>query len=286
MASFDSTAEPQVRPSRARARPRLLWRWRLIGAASLAILLAHAVGAFHPDADLEPTALVAASPEAPAMPAKPTWTPITKPLRLYALDAPDILTSLTSYEARRHNSGGGRDDILTFGSVDGAHVFLQLSIFHAQQETLPVSSFFLDMARAAAEAGLAVDHSTVPAPLATRFGSFDVADVALGQASNPSNCLGFRFFVDSPNLRFRGVYCGTATHPADRGALRCLINRLDLVSAGDDSALRDWFVDAERRRSDGDCGAPHPGGHANNWLEVGAAKPILKTGKTAAKRSR
>ncbi len=288
MASFDRTAGPYARPYRGRARPGLLWRWRLIGGATLAILLAYAVGALHPDADRQPAApVLAASPAEPTTPIKPTWAPVTKPIHLFALDAPEILGSLTNYEARRHNLDGGRDDILTFGTFDGPLAFMQLSVFRAQQEAIPVSSFFLDMARNAADAGLAVGHSTVPAPLDTRFGPFDVADVALGGANNPANCLGFRFFADSPRLRITGLYCGTATHPADRGALRCLINRLDLVSAGEDSALRDWFVEAERGRGEGDCGASRPrGGRPNNWLEVGAAKPILKSGKTAPKKIR
>jgi hypothetical protein len=287
MASFDGTAEPYARPFRARPRRGLLGRRRLIGAATLAILLACAVAALHPDADPEPEALVAAAPLAEPAPIKPTWAPIAKPIRLFAIDAPDILGPLTNYEARRHNLDGGRDDILTFGSFDGALAFMQLSIFRAQQEG-PVSTFFLDMARIAADAGVAVNHSTVPAPLSTRFGPFDVADLALDQASsNPTNCLGFRFLADSAHLRIAGVYCGTATHPADRGALRCLINRLDLISAGEDSILRDWFVEAERGRGEGDCGASHPRvGRPNNWLEVGAVKPLLKTGKTALKRIR
>jgi hypothetical protein len=288
MASFDGTAEPYAGPDRGRLRSRLLRRWRLIGAAPVAVLLAYAVAGLRPDVDPQPEAMIlAAPPSEPAGPVKPTWAPISRPIHLFALDAPEILGSLTFYEARRRNLDGGRDDILTFGSFDGPLAFMQLSIFRAQQEAIPISSFFLDIARIAADAGLAVGHSTVPAPLNTRFGPFDVADVALGQANTPTNCLGFRFFAGLPRLRIAGLYCGTATHPADRSALRCLINRLDLVSAGEDSALRDWFVAAERGRGDGDCGASRQrGGPPNHWLEVGAAKPILRTGKTALKKIR
>jgi hypothetical protein len=45
-----------------------------------------------------------------------------------------------------------------------------------------------------------------------------------------------------------GWYCVPAGSFAGRGGLSCLINRLALLSAGEDNILRDSFVAAERRR--------------------------------------
>jgi hypothetical protein len=282
------TAQQPAPPARLpRARQGTVGPLRLIGAAAAAaaaaVGLAYAVSDFHLDREAESEAPLAAA--SPTLPTKPVWAPITRPIQIYALDAADVAGTLANYEARRHISDNGREDVLSFGTFDGVSPYVRLSIYRAPQD-IPSSSFFLDMARTAADAGLWIGHNTVASPLVTRFGPFEAADIALGASNDPSICLGFRFFAGSPVLRITGFYCGTTTHPADRSALKCLLNRLDLVSAGDDVPLRDFFVEAESRRSDGDCGLSRLVGQKSNWLEVSAAKPALREVKSAPKKAR
>jgi hypothetical protein len=284
MGSVDVTAK--LEPRSYGARPRrvgFLWPERLVGAVALAICLVYAVDALHPDEgrETQPESVMA------SLPTKPTWAPITKPIHLYSLDAAEIIGPPAGYEAQRHQLGG-REDLLTFGRFDTPSPYLKLSIYRPQRDRIPASSFFLDVARSAADVGLWISHSFIASPLATRFGDFEAGEVAVGDSADRTNCLGFRFLGPGENLRITGLYCGTAMHPADRVSLTCLLNRLDLLSSGDDAPLRDFFVEAESRRSDGEC-LPARLADANprtNWLEVGAARPSLKNGKSASRRTR
>ena len=58
-------------------------------------------------------------------------------------------------------------------------------------------------------------------------------------------CVGFRSQpAEGAVLRVTGLACGTATRPIGRDFLTCIIDRIDLVSAGDDEGLRNLFVAA------------------------------------------
>ena len=95
---------------------------------------------------------------------------------------------------------------------------------------------------------LATRHGFVPTlgtrrgALTTRFGRFETATLRVPGRS--AACDGFHLALAAPALAIDGVACGTV-----RGDLACLIDRLDLVSAGEDSALVDLFVAAELRRN-------------------------------------
>jgi hypothetical protein len=228
---------------RRRAPPE--WSLRLLGGAATAFGLACAVIALYPN----PSAKM---DKTEVSPPKLGWTPVLEPTPLYGLDAPDWLGPPGPYEARSHFPDGGRDDSLSFGRFSGETRYVRLSIYRAQQEDLPATSFFLDLTRIAAESGLWVGRSTVATPLATRFGTFEAADVALAERDQAANCLGFRFLAGGLKLRMVGFYCGTAVRPADRDGLACLIGRLDLLS-GDDPAVREFFAQAERRQEGTTC---------------------------------
>ena len=62
--------------------------------------------------------------QAPASAAAPVaWFEIARPAPLYALAAPQLAHGTFAYQARRHVSGGGREDSLTFGEFAGAEDF-------------------------------------------------------------------------------------------------------------------------------------------------------------------
>jgi hypothetical protein len=175
----------------------------------------------------------------------PAWMEIQRPFRLFALNAPEWGRDL-AYAADRHRDGGGRRDRLTFGKF-GASAWLQVTLYRPGFEKSDPAPLFVDLARRAATAGLVVTRMGQPKPLPTRLGSVQVADLALAGATGASGqttpCLGFRS-AEGKVLEIGGFACGTPGNPIDRARLACALDRVDLVSAGDDAELRAFFTGA------------------------------------------
>lgn len=192
-----------------------------------------------------------AAPE-PFRPAPaPTWVEVSKPLPMFDFVAPEFAHSPSTYRMRRHSAGGGRRDILTFGAFAGEGPWLRLEIHQVGGEGAPDQTFFVDAARRASEAGLALDGLGVAAALATRFGPAEWADARLSVPSDNvarENCAAFRFGADKPDLRILGLACGADGVPFSRGQLACLIGRLDLTAARGDLDLQKYFARSELAR--------------------------------------
>ena len=223
--------------------------WRILGLALLGVTLAFlAVTLFAAQAAAPPPPTASA----PIVPRQ--WVDIVAPSPLFSLDSPEFGKQPSLYEARRQIGNGDRRDILTFGRFDnGASSYLHLSLHRAGSRTEPQATFFVELARRAAEAALAVTRSDQPALLATRFGDFEVADVVLARGTTQSACLGFRFHAETPGFDVAGFACGGEGKPVDGTALACTLDRLDLVSADADQDLGQFFATA-RLEHDRSCG--------------------------------
>ena len=212
--------------------------------------------------------------------AKPAWVEITKPFENYALRAPVFGKEPGTYEARRHRTGGGRRDTLSFGTVQPGP-WLRLSVYRIGTEEVADAPFYVDMARRAADAGQSIQKSTQPGDMATRFGVFETADLTLARGDTLANCLGFRINGAEGALRIGGLACGTSAKPLDRLALACMVDKLDLVSSGDDRLVQQFFVDAELNRGE-TCGGAHALASTApklGWLDPKEPPPPLKPGR-------
>jgi hypothetical protein len=170
-------------------------------------------------------------------------------------------------------------DALSFGRFhDSQKPYLRLSLYRVGSEEAPANPFFVDMARRASEAKLAVTRSATPDAMTTRFGEFQVADIILASGKAEISCVGFRRNADGARLRIAGFACGTPTRPVDRAILACAIDRLDLVAAAEDPGLSAYFARAEVRRG---AGCPQPQRIATapvkeSWLDAGGKLPPLR----------
>jgi hypothetical protein len=178
---------------------------------------------------------------------KPAWIEIQKPFRLFALAAPEWGREPTSYTAQRQREGGGRRDHLTFGTFGTNQPWLHLTLYRTGSQDASLTPFFVDMARRAAPAGLAVARMGQPKALATRLGMFEAAEFTLeahaGAVGQDTRCLGFRL-AEAKVLQIGGFACGAPGKPIDRGGLACTLDRIDLVAAGDDAEMRTFFTGA------------------------------------------
>ena len=260
-----------------RLRTRLRRRRWPMGSASVAALLL--VAAVVLAATKPPPAPVQAAASAPPL---PDWVDIEGPFQLFNLAASHLPRSTLTYAARRRRTGGGRQDILTFGKLNGSDApFIRLMLYRVGTEEAPQAPLFVELVRQAAAAGLSIARSLPPEALATRFGDFETADIDLAAGTDaPTPCLGFRAVELDSSFRMSGFACGAPTRPLSRPALACLLDRLDLNSAGDDPALAGFFAATELRR-DPICAGTGlaPMVLQANWIDQDDAPPPLRLRK-------
>ena len=221
------------------------------------------------------------------------WTEINHPIALYDLSGTEFAKLPRIARARRHQPDGAREDLLTFGAPGLPKPFLRLSMLRttghlavAQDVSGSDSAEPLadDLARLAGAGNESVTELHGEAAISTRLGTMNVADIRLWDDGVPTPCLGFRGFPGgSDGLRILGFACGVAGKPIGRAALACAIDRIDLLSAGDDGRLRAIFVAAERESasscSDGRVrsagGLMTALGARRTWLDRDADLPPL-----------
>lgn len=177
------------------------------------------------------------------------WIQIKRPFELYGLETPEVAKLSKSYEALRHQTGGGRQDILTFGAPKPDSAYFRLVLYRLGSEDAPKAPFFVELARRAADGDLSITKSVPPVSLATRFGDAEVADVTLTAAEGASLlCRGIRMQAKTLAWRMTGFACG-GSKPLPLQELQCIFDRLDLNTAGDDRALANFFAETELRRN-------------------------------------
>src|SRR5208337_1932798 len=109
-------------------------------------------------------------------------------------------------------------------------------------------------ARRAAPLGLSLDHVKLEETLPTRFGDLETAALRLSENNfSRENCRGFRLIRASLGLTLAGLACAVGDTPLSAPDLACLVDRLDLLAAGADRPLRDFFAAAQARKM-GACG--------------------------------
>lgn len=207
---------------------------------------------------------IAATLEAPgpqdAPYARAPWRHVRPSMAAYALDAPELGREAPIYRIRA-TAEGARQDLLVFAPKDTRSLSGAIAIEQMPEgQRLPAhrlgDTLFVETARRAALLGASIERMAQPTGLETKFGDFEVADSQIIQQGQLRSCLAFRLVADAP-VDIAGLLCGEPQRPADRASLACVLDRLDLVSAGNDVALRRYFAGAERARLH--CGKAAPG---------------------------
>ena len=194
--------------------------------------------------------------------AKPGWSVADRSHPAFALSRLDSSDKTASYTIFRHPEGGRRDVMRWAGEADKP--VAQLEIYREGGE--------FDVTRPAT-ADLAVQMglgSTTPLEQAglidTKFGPvalFRPAGTAKG------SCLAYLKRSEEPALQISGFSCQGDTLPAQRAAVACTLNRLTLLTSGNEPKLAELFARAELRRRGCDAqGSP-------DWL-LGAANAQLR----------
>ena len=174
-----------------------------------------------------------------------TWTQAGRTTPAFAVSQLIFPGKTEAYEILRHPEGG-RKDIFRWSGVGGTPL-AELEIYRPGEEADQVGSAAgylavrMDPAgpRELEAAGIA-DSKFGPVTLFRRTGGPEPAQA----------CLRFYRHVDEPKFRLSGWSCLGDDLPARRTAIGCMLNRLVLLTAGNDAKLAELFARAEVRRSD------------------------------------
>ena len=94
-----------------------------------------------------------------------------------------------------------------------------------------------------------------------------------GETDAAPSCLGFTRRFEAPDPQVSGWSCRGNGWPAQRAAIACTLNRLILLTSGNEPKLGEMFARAELRR--GGCGAATEPTAAADWVTA-AANPRLR----------
>jgi hypothetical protein len=228
------------RPARRLRRRRGSWLRVILmsvcsigGLAYLALQLEPAHRPAERAREVPSSVLVAPAPAWKTVPASPT------PYTLASASAP------VATEARQHTNGA-REDTLVLGRF-GDFRYAQVSLVQGAPET--AGSFYIDIVRRAARAGLAVAHQGQGRTVTTKFGILEVAPLTLA-AKGEQACQAFRFADLDAEFSVQGWLCGSSA--PDDAQLACFIDGITLAGASSPS-LKAVFARAERSRIEA-CG--------------------------------
>lgn len=214
------------------------------------------------------------------------WLEIPRTSGAFDLASPLLAGIEQNHLTRRHRTGQGRKDIITFGAAaDAAVPFVRVSIYRPGSEG-PVSIDPVEaVAAEALDARIDAELKGPAGEVVTKFGGLTTIDMQLKTANSARNCLAASGKFDAPGLGLVIWYCNPGEEIVAVGQLACLLDRLSLVTSGRDEKLIDFFAKAELNRSF--CDARNtllgnaPRATAPDWLDAKTG-PVLR-GKFSAR---
>ena len=197
--------------------------------------------------------------------AKASWSLADRSHPAFAVSQSDLPEKTETYEIFRHPLGGRRDVIRWAGQ--GEKPVAELEIYRPGAEFSQSGPAFADIA---ARMGLNGSRELEAAGVIdSKFGPVTL----LRHPGEAGSCLGFLKRLDDPNLQISGWSCQGDGLPAQRAAVGCMLNRLILLTAGNEPKLAELFAHAELRRTN--CAAASPAAPAADWV-TSSGNPFLR----------
>ncbi len=260
-----------VTPSRARIHPALrsfadecrdaLTRM-LAYVGGLALFGIVVIYAANPFADAAVSSAIKPAPRA-------DWSVATRLHPAFAVSQFDLPGKSEAYEILRHPQGG-RKDVMRW-AAPGEQPTAELEIYRTGSESAQSGPPAAEIAARMDPEGLrAVQSAGI---IDSKFGAVTLLDLADGGGRDRA-CLGFIKTLDEAGLRMSGWTCQGDGLPARRAALGCMLNRLVLLTAGNDPKSAAVCARAELRRNGCAGNTAQPGASAD-WT-TGAQNPLLR----------
>jgi hypothetical protein len=219
--------------------------------ALLAILAVHGWDQLQAGDIAEPTAAAA-------------WSVASRASPAFAVSKQDQAKKSAAYTILRHPLGG-RKDILRWAGSGIIKPAAELEIYRPGREFDPRTPVGADVLRLMSEGEAQGSASELEAAgiVDSKFGTITLLR-SLGANDSASTCLGFAKRINDPLLEIAGFSCQGDTLPARRAAIGCMLNRLTLLTAGNEPKLAELFAAAEMKR--GSCAPANPTDGAADWV--------------------
>jgi hypothetical protein len=187
-----------------------------------------------------------------------SWIPATRPHPAFSLAAPELADKTISYDIFRHPEGG-RKDIMAWDHA--GQPFGQIEIYRPAGEQPVFGSVIGEVTRRAGVSSS--ERARAIGVVPTKFGLIQLVGFAALQGGEPRKCMGFAAPFESPRLQISGWFCQAGTTPPAPKLVICALDRLTLLTSGNDSKVAELFARAELRR--GFCHPPAPSATAD-WV--------------------
>jgi hypothetical protein len=196
--------------------------------------------------------------------AKADWSVADRSYPAFAVSKQDQGEKSATYTVVRHPAGG-RKDILRWAGVGILKPAAELEIYRPGGEfdgkTPPGADVFGLMTQASASGG--ASELEAAGIVDSKFGTVALLR-PVGASDGADACLGFTKRVDNPLLEIEGFSCQGDSVPAHRAAISCMLNRLTLLTAGNEPKLAELFAAAELKR--GNCTDPNTADGTADWV--------------------
>lgn len=176
---------------------------------------------------------------------KAEWTEVARPYPAFELINPELSDYEARYAIRRHVEGGGRKDIMTWGEPARSARYASIEIYRPGAELERFSTPTNEIAERVGDLGPA--GAVKPSLLVdTKFGRAATVEFTIGRFGI-GHCIGFVRDFDAPKLQISGVSCSMDSI-VDRESIACALDRLTLLSSGNDIKVAELFARAEVNR--------------------------------------
>lgn len=179
------------------------------------------------------------------------WIVLPRVQGAFDLPAPDLARWTLRHQTRRHASGNGRQDIMTWGDPTagpGATPRFGLVVYRPESEPHVPATALATMRQLADVAGFPVGDLAPATPLTTKFGRLPAAGLRLSGAAGEHTCLATGDMFATSGIAIAAIACNPGPEMVDPARLTCWLDRLTLLAAGGHAATAGFFARAEAHR--------------------------------------
>jgi hypothetical protein len=175
---------------------------------------------------------------------EPGWTAASRLQPVFTVTHLDLAGMAEPYLALGH-PGGGRRDILRWGTNASDRPSAEIELYRPGREIAQFGPAEMTLADGIGANGAM--RTEAGGTIASKFGP--VRLIRLTGTATDDACTGFVRDFAAPRLRMSGWVCQPPSAPAQRAAIACLLDRIVLLSAGNDARLAELFAHAELKRT-------------------------------------
>jgi len=198
-----------------------------------------------------------------------SWAAVPRPQPAFAAPVADFSGRSESYEILRHATGGGRKDILRWSAALAEAPLSQLELYRPGTELV---AFAPPAAEIAARTNFGrTDVVQAAGVIESKFGPVALVRFSSEVSGKPHPCIGFAHSFDAPRLQISGWTCQGETTQIQRQSIACVLDRLTMLSAGNDPKVAELFARAELRRA----GCNHAALSSVDWVTA-TQEPVLR----------